>query len=78
MKSVYVKLLQSEKELKFLKRWFGVKALVKTVETRRRDRAMSKDTGELIIKIDVVGLFLAISRVWFLRDMSVFCGACHI
>ena len=45
VKSVYIKL---SKELNF-KAHAWLKAFLKCVETLRRDRVMSKDTGELII-----------------------------
>ena len=75
------KALKSQKKLKFSKRTLGMKALLKCVETLRRDRAMPKDTGELIKKnpyIYVVSLFLVISRVWLLRQMPRFPRACYI
>ena len=40
--------LKSRKKLKFSKRTLGMKAFPKCVETLQRDRAMSKDTSELI------------------------------
>ena len=43
-----------KKELKFSKRSLGMKALVKYIETSKRDRAMSKDTGELIIRKSII------------------------
>ena len=46
--------------------------------TVARSVQSDKDTCELIIIIYVVGLFLAISRVWLLREMSGFLRACHI
>ena len=39
---------------------------------------MSKDTGELIIIKKVVSLFLVISQVCLLREMSRFLRARHI
>ena len=44
VKSVYVKLRKAEKESKCT---LDMKAFLKCVETLQRDRAMSKNTGEL-------------------------------
>ena len=41
------KALETKKESKFLKRLLCVTAFVKCIETSRRDRAVSEDTGEL-------------------------------
>ena len=58
-----------------------MKAFPKYVETLQRDRAMPKDTGELIFKKSInlccQPIFI-ISRVLLLRQMPPFPRACHI
>ena len=66
--------------MKFSKRTLGMKALPKCIETLQRDRAMPKDTGELIFQKSIniiVSLFFVISRVLLLHHMPPFCRACH-
>ena len=70
------KALKSRKKLKFSKCTLGMKTFPKCVETLRRDRAMPKDTGELIFKKSINLCSQPIFS--YISSFGPFPRACHI